>query len=100
MPSWSRYVEAVPAQHVHEVARGFRLLEAELAIAEDLVHHLLGELRAACHVADSFLLERGEAGGDLLRDYGLHGEHERDERRHGDFLDGTGVSAGRRAARA
>src|SRR5258706_10440852 len=55
--------EAVAAQHVDEVAGRFRLLEPKLAVAEDLIDHLLGELGVAGDVLDGFLLERGETGG-------------------------------------
>ena len=52
--------EAVLLEDVDQVAVGLELLEPELAVAEDLVDHLLGEDLAALDVGDGFLLERLE----------------------------------------
>src|SRR6185436_3638196 len=52
--------EAVLLEDVDQVAVGLEFLEAELAVAEDLVDHLLRELRAAFDVGDRFLLQRVE----------------------------------------
>src|SRR5688572_28083708 len=63
--------EPVVAQDLHEVFRRLDLLKPELAEAEDLIDHLLRELRPAVDVGDGFALEplepRGGHRGPLLR---------------------------------
>ena len=55
--------EAVLLQDVDQVAVGFELLEPELAVAEDLIDHLLRELALAVDVRDGFLLQGVELDG-------------------------------------
>ena len=66
--------EAVVTQDLHNELGRLDLLESELTEAEDLIDHLLGELRAAFDVGDGFALEpvepRGGNGGALLRGEG------------------------------
>ena len=72
--------ESVLAQQRDDVLRGLELLEAELAEAEDLVHHLLSELRAAVDVVAHLALEPRETvvgrGGRRLLGGERGGEHE------------------------
>ena len=72
--------EAVLLEDVDQVAVGLDLLEPELAVAEDLVDHLLRELRAALDVGDRLLLEGVELGIGRSRG-GVLGERNGDDRR-------------------
>ena len=68
------YREAVLLEHVDQIAVGLDFLEPKLAVAEDLVDHLLRELRAAVDVGDRFLLERlepwiGRSRGGILSEW-------------------------------
>ena len=56
------HAEAVLLEDVDQVAVGLELLKSELAVAEDLVDHLLRHLLPRLHVGDRFLLERVEPG--------------------------------------
>src|SRR5262249_10250822 len=80
--------EAVLLEDGGDVLRGLELLEAELAVAEDLIDELLRELRARVDVGDRFFLHRleprircGDLGGWRLlrRENGCGRGHERDD---------------------
>ena len=58
--------EAVLLENAGNVARGLEFLEAELAVAVDLIHHLLGESLKLVHFGDRGLLQFIERRG-LLR---------------------------------
>jgi hypothetical protein len=81
--------EPLPAQHVGEVARRLDLLEAELAVREHLVDHLLREGRERVDEPRRLDLEplearrvgRGEARGGRRRGGGRRGGRRRARRR-------------------
>ena len=58
--------EAVALENAGNVPRGLEFLEAELAVAVDLIHHLLGESLKLVHFGDRGLLQFIERRG-LLR---------------------------------
>ena len=55
--------ESFPPEERDQVARGLDFLEAELAVAEELVDHPLHQIGASIHVARRLRLERVETGG-------------------------------------
>src|SRR5712692_712596 len=54
--------EAVLLENAGNVSRGLEFLEAELAVAVDLIHHLLGESLKLVHLGDGGLLQFIERG--------------------------------------
>src|SRR5690606_5499475 len=59
--------ESVLTENADQVFRRLDFLKAELAIAEDLIDHLLRELRHGVHAGDGFTLQRSElVVGDRL----------------------------------